>query len=313
MTPDFCDSQALLEWVQGHDALKDFHEVELIHTCALTASFKAIETGAKRPVLIKLFAASLSAEDWDDHAQEARFQMQLNHDHKERLYRYGRAGPFSFLAREYIEGQTLQEWVETKAEAWEEPEPARELLTVFAAIAEALIYCHKSGLIHGNIKASNVLIESRSERPVLVDFLLSKGPVSEAQREDWTTYFPSPEQKRPDHFGPPTAKTDVWGLGSTLLIAAGNCSEDLGSWTEKSPEQVKAAITELLSNADGSAPSWFLELIEGAIQNQPSRRSSMDDFGEILFERSLGAPPNKWVLGLLTLAILIFVIYYLHG
>lgn len=313
MSPDFSDSQALLKWVQGHDALKDFHEVELIQACESAASFKAFETGAKRPVLIKLFAASLSAEDWDDRAQEARFQMQLNHDHKEKLYRYGRAAPCSFLVREYIQGPSLLEWAEKKAEAWEGVEPTRELLTVFASLAEALIYCHKSGLIHGNIKASNVIIESRNQRPVLVDFLLSKGPVSEAQREDWTTYFPSPEQKRPDHFGPPTAKTDVWGLGSALLIAAGNCSEDLGSWTEKSPEQVRAAITEILSSEEGSAPSWFLELIDGAIQNQPSRRSSMNDFGETLFERSLGAPPNKWVLGLLTLAILIFVIYYLHG
>ncbi|MDF1662188.1 MAG: protein kinase [Planctomycetota bacterium] len=313
MIPDFSDAPALLEWLQKQSELSDYTLEKELSRGPNASAFLAKDKLKKRLVCIKVFAKTLSDQDWEESAQEARFQMQLTHISKAKIFRYSKVGPWAFLVREYIDGCSLSEWVLQDPDRRVGLSQFRELLSVFASVSEALVYCHRSGLIHGNIKPSNIIIEKSSQRAVLTDFLLFKGPGASSQTFDKAAFFPSPEQKSPDISGPVTAKTDVWALAASLFIVARHSPMSPASWVDESPETIRKHLALELNSEANEAPAWLVELIDSAIQNEASRRTGMEEFASVVFERSLGTPPNKIVLALLTLAILIFVAYYLRG
>ena len=69
-----------------------------------------------------------------------------------------------FVVMEYVEGWTLAEWVERKHPT------AREIISVFRKIAAALAYLHARGILHRDLKLSNVLIRKSDEEPIIIDF-----------------------------------------------------------------------------------------------------------------------------------------------
>ena len=69
-----------------------------------------------------------------------------------------------FLVLEYVDGWTLGEWKERKHPT------AQEILRVFVKIASALAYMHSRGVLHRDLKLSNVLIRKSDGEPVIIDF-----------------------------------------------------------------------------------------------------------------------------------------------
>ena len=69
-----------------------------------------------------------------------------------------------YLALEYVDGWTLGEWKERKHPT------AHEILRVFVKIVSALAYMHRMGVLHRDLKLSNVLIRKSDGEPVIVDF-----------------------------------------------------------------------------------------------------------------------------------------------
>ncbi|WP_375742994.1 protein kinase [Corallococcus interemptor] len=69
-----------------------------------------------------------------------------------------------YLALDYVEGWTLAEWAERKHPT------VREILGVFEKLAGALSYMHGRGILHRDLKLSNVLIRKSDGEPVIIDF-----------------------------------------------------------------------------------------------------------------------------------------------
>jgi eukaryotic-like serine/threonine-protein kinase len=86
-----------------------------------------------------------------------------------------------FVVLDYIEGWTLAQWVERKHPT------AKEIARVFRKIAAALAYMHARGVLHRDLKLSNVLIRKSDGEPILIDF----GCAIHAYSEELTD-FPIP-------------------------------------------------------------------------------------------------------------------------
>ena len=153
--------------------------------------------------------------------REARAVATLDHPNICSIYEVGESDGRSFIAMQYIEGETLDLRLKRK------PVELKELLTIASQIADALAEAHTHGIIHRDIKPSNVIITSRGQAKVM-DFGLAK-VIQQSGREDTdaktktlltapntipgTVPYMSPEQLRGEQVG---VGCDIWALGVVL-------------------------------------------------------------------------------------------------
>lgn len=118
-----------------------------------------------------------------------------------------------YLVLEYIEGPSLREVLHERGGL-----PPAEMLTILEPLCDALHVAHEAGLVHRDVKASNVILARRGAaiRPVLLDFGLVKlidqiGPGLTSSRSMLgTPAAMAPEQMRGQ---PVDARTDIYALG----------------------------------------------------------------------------------------------------
>jgi serine/threonine-protein kinase len=118
-----------------------------------------------------------------------------------------------YLVLEYIEGPSLREVLHERGAL-----PPAEMLTILEPLCDALQVAHEAGLVHRDVKASNVILARRNGavRPVLLDFGLVKlvdevGPGLTSSRSMLgTPAAMAPEQMRGQPVDP---RTDIYALG----------------------------------------------------------------------------------------------------
>ena len=119
-----------------------------------------------------------------------------------------------YLVLEYVEGPSLREVIHDRG-----PTPPSEMLTILEPLCDALTVAHAAGLVHRDVKASNVILAKQHGvlRPVLLDFGLVKlidqvGPGLTSSRSMLgTPAAMAPEQMRGQ---PVDARTDVYAFGA---------------------------------------------------------------------------------------------------
>src|SRR5438552_1178884 len=168
-----------------------------------------------RPVALKMLFPELSV----DQAFVARFRREaqaaanLSHPNIVSVYDWGEGDGAYFIVMEYVDGRPLSSHI--RAEGALLPDRAA---AVGAAVAAALGFAHKAGVIHRDVKPGNVLITADGQVKV-ADFGIARA--TSAAQEDLTqtgavmgtaTYF-SPEQAQGLPVDP---RTDVYSLGVVL-------------------------------------------------------------------------------------------------
>jgi eukaryotic-like serine/threonine-protein kinase len=142
--------------------------------------------------------------------REARATARLAHPNVARVYDFGRGGGPPFLVMELLEGETLA------ARLASGPLPPAEAARVAAAVADALEAAHERGIVHRDVKPSNIVLTPGGEVKVL-DF----GIAAAADETHSTTgsglyatvAYVSPERVAGE---PATPASDVYSLGAVL-------------------------------------------------------------------------------------------------
>jgi len=109
--------------------------------------------------------------------REARAMAKLSHPNVVQVYEVGRFEEQVFLAMEFVQGRTLGAWLRAEPRHWQ------EILHVLVQAGRGLHAAHESGVIHGDFKPDNILIDAE-DRVRVVDFGLSRRtePASASQR-----------------------------------------------------------------------------------------------------------------------------------
>ncbi|MDP9340120.1 MAG: protein kinase [Acidobacteriota bacterium] len=197
--------------------------------------YKALDTRLDRLVALKFLPDNLEqdAQALERFRREAHAASALNHPGICTIYDVGAEDLRSFIAMEFIDGETLSQYIHRQ------PLPVGQTLEIGIQIADALDVAHTQGIIHRDIKPSNIFVTKRGQAKVL-DFglakLLPKG-LSQLGSEDayskqgqeavsvvgvisGTPAYMSPEQIRGDDLDP---RTDIFALGLLLYeMATGN-------------------------------------------------------------------------------------------
>jgi serine/threonine protein kinase len=178
--------------------------------------YKAWDTGLQRPVAVKMlvYGGCAGPEQVARFEREAAVLGRVQHPNVVRVYGYGVTDGQPFLAMELLEGNSLANKLAGA------PLPPHEAVSLAESLASALHVVHEQGIVHRDVKPSNVLF-SQDGIPKIVDFGLAKllDQASPGQTQTGavvgTPSYMAPEQAqgRVEQIGP---RTDVYSLGATL-------------------------------------------------------------------------------------------------
>lgn len=119
------------------------------------------------------------------------------------------------LVMSYIPGPTLTEVLEKNPNGIE----AEHVAWIVERVLNILKYLHMHGVVHGDVKPQNIIIQPESHTVVLVDYGLSAvKPSSSTSAKGYTPHFAAPEQIEGK---PPIPETDLFGLGMCMIYALG--------------------------------------------------------------------------------------------
>jgi serine/threonine protein kinase/Tfp pilus assembly protein PilF len=167
--------------------------------------WKSWDTVLERWVALKF----LKFEDNDELSRlkrEAQTAARLSHPHIAAVFEIGEANGRTFLAMEYIDGQTLATYPRNDH---------RKLVSLVREVAQAIQYAHDQGVVHRDVKPGNIMVDT-SGRPYILDFGLARHIDSDRTAGEYilgTPSYMSPEQARG---GMVDSRSDVYSLGATL-------------------------------------------------------------------------------------------------
>ena len=182
--------------------------------------FHAEDPKLRRGVALKVMhpAVAASASAGQRFLRKARATAALKHDHIVTIYQVDEDRGVPFLAMELLEGETLEERLRRP-----DPAPAAEVLRIGREIAEGLEASHSHGLIHRDVKPSNVWLEAGRDRVKILDFGLARpedaadAKLTQEGLVIGTPAFMAPEQAE----GLPVDKRcDLFSLGCVLYRMA---------------------------------------------------------------------------------------------
>ncbi|MFP5264042.1 MAG: serine/threonine protein kinase [Blastocatellia bacterium] len=172
--------------------------------------YRAVHSKIGRPAAVKVLSqASRAPEFIERFLNEARIQASLQHTNIVTLYDFLEFNGQPCIIMEYIEGQTLTECIREEQGGL----ALQDAVRIFQALADALHYIHRQGIIHRDIKSNNIKITPTGQVKLL-DFGIAKSGSSPALTVTGafigTLQYLSPEQMQG---GVADARSDIWALG----------------------------------------------------------------------------------------------------
>lgn len=148
--------------------------------------------------------------------REARAMARLHHPNIVGVSDSGRIGDYSYIAMNYVQGETLDRLLRRKGRL-----RPLQVTDIGQQLASALDYAYKHGVIHRDVKPSNVLI-TPDEQVYLTDFglvrILDDPTITQVGSIVGTAAYMAPEQVLPDM--PVDGQADLYSLGVILYRAA---------------------------------------------------------------------------------------------
>jgi len=190
-------------------------------------------------------------------------------------------GAMPWLATAYVAGPSLSEAVTSPG-----PMPDQQVLALAAGLAEGISGIHAAGVVHCDLKPSNVLLAQ--DGPRVIDFGISRA--AEAASVSATGFvvgspgFMSPEQATGEQVGP---ASDIFSLGAVLTFAATGC----GPFGTGSAPELAYRLVYGLPRVDG-LPDRLRPLVIRCLAKDPARRPTA---GELLAEVTAAQSAAGWL------------------
>jgi serine/threonine protein kinase len=191
-----------------------------------------------QPVALKVFpAGACTREAWEARLRRgADLWAALAHPHIVPVHQAGWWDGIPYLALEYVpHGNLATRLVGQRY-------PVRQALRLVEQLAEVVVYLHRQGVVHGNLKPSNVLLAADGI-PRVTDFRLTGGlflgPLPADDQDPAGLGYLAPEMVR-NPGGEPRPYTDIYGLGVILYeLLAGRPPFD-GTTAQEMRDQVRS-------------------------------------------------------------------------
>ncbi|RLK61216.1 serine/threonine-protein kinase [Actinokineospora cianjurensis] len=246
-TPTLLDDRYLVGELIGSGGMADVH--------------RAVDTRLGRPVAVKLFHPKADGGTVARLDTEARLLAGLSHPGVVRVFDVAVDNEHPYLVMHLVEGGTLRDRLDRGSL------PAADVAAFGARLADILGYVHSNGIVHRDVKPSNVLIDDEGAC-YLADFGIARAlggaRLTSTGHCVGTAAYLAPEQVRGQLTGP---AGDIYSLGLVLL-------ECLTGATAYEGSDIEAAIARL--TRDPEIPDWlptaWAEVITAMTRREPDDR-----------------------------------------
>jgi serine/threonine protein kinase len=248
--------------------LGDYKIERLLGTGGMARVYLGYDEKLERHPPVKVTEPTLKAAgEFEDEfrrrfVREARAIARLKHPHSVGVYQFNQVGSLYYMAMELVSGRDLRQILRDHAQEGTLL-PRDQLLTVMEDISSALDYAHQQGVIHRDVKPSNIMIKEDGHA-VLMDF----GLVLRAQEGTLGNTFGSVH-----YIAPEQAMSSAKAVAQSDLYSLGWCSEMLSG----------RVVRRRLGRAWRSGTSAILHHRQQKPQHQP-------DVEQVMMRRSTKNP-----------------------
>lgn len=282
--------------------------------------YRAVDQESQRPVAIKVIQGqNVDMTEIQRFRREADALIQLDHPNILNLIDVQIHDAKLILILEYVDGHDISALHKLGQLQRNSKNDIERISVWFEEIAKGLLNCHETGMIHRDIKPQNILIESETERAVIIDFGIVKTNKGKTGKPSGFTLsltadeevLGTPAFMAPELFtgASATAASDVWAFGATLFYAVTGMVPFVGD----NPVQVYRRIMEgppdSIHSFNSRVPDWLeaacLECMTEDPLDRPHIKTIIEQFQTKNAER-VGRPMSPLILksmgGLIVLA-----------
>ena len=244
--------------------------------------FRAMDLKHERLVAVKVLRPELSAMvGVDRFLREIHVTAQLQHPHIIPLYDSGVAGELLYYVMPLVNGESLRGRLSRERQL-----PVSEALSITHAVASALDYAHRKGVLHRDIKPENILLSDG--QPLLTDFGIALAVQAAAGDRltitglsIGTPAYMSPEQFAGDEAI--DARADIYALGCVTYEMLSGEPPFAGATLQAVVASVMTGAARPLSEVRHTVPDAMSVAIQRALERLPADRfSSAADFAAAL-------------------------------
>jgi len=264
--------------------------------------YRAFDTQLLRPVALKVLSHNALADPESNRRflREARAASALNHPNIAHVYEVGEADGTRFIVMEHIEGRTLAATIR------EGPLDFARVLDLGVQAADALAEAHERGIIHRDVKPSNVMITPRGQLKIL-DFGLAKINSKPAHQEAsfidrsltrpgivmGTTRYMSPEQVLGHDVD---QRTDIFSLGIVFYEMVTGHQAFAGGTATETMDRILHSAPEPIASFRAKARPELERIIWKCLEKDREKRyaSARELHAELLQWRELGSGTFRW-------------------
>ena len=209
---------------------------------------------------------------------EARMLDRLAHPVLVRSFAAVLDGPRPHLLLEHLDGPRLSSLLRRHG-----PLALEQILPLGLEVCSALHYLAASGVVHLDVKPSNIIMGSP---PRLIDLSIAR-TIDSAARLDHavgTDGYMAPEQCDPPRSGTPGPPADIWGMGATMFealcgmrpFADGEASDDAA------PERRWPQLVDEPASLPSNSPPVVRDLVMACLDGDPSARPTAAELARAL-------------------------------
>jgi serine/threonine-protein kinase len=258
------------------------YEVErLIGAGGMGVVFKGFDRELNRPVALKVLAPHLagSGAARKRFAREARAAAAVVNEHVVAIHSVESDHEPPYLVMQYVAGESLQGRLDREG-----PLDVCEILRIAHQTASALAAAHAQGLVHRDVKPSNILLEPTVERALLTDFGLARaGDDATLTRTGYlpgTPHYMSPEQARGERAD---ARSDLFSLGSVIYAMCAGRAPFRAETTFGILRRISDNRPRPIREINPAIPDWLEAIVDKLhAKNANERFESAEQVAELL-------------------------------